>query len=45
MFRSEPVTQHPLFGYPNVIVTPHWRLTAEGDAAPDIQAAEQVIAR
>lgn len=23
VFRSEPVTEHPLFGYPNVIVTPH----------------------
>ena len=23
VFRTEPVTDHPLFGYPNVIVTPH----------------------
>ncbi|MEA2142366.1 MAG: D-3-phosphoglycerate dehydrogenase / 2-oxoglutarate reductase, partial [Solirubrobacteraceae bacterium] len=23
VFRSEPMTDHPLFGYPNVIVTPH----------------------
>ena len=23
VFRSEPITEHPLFGQPNVIVTPH----------------------
>jgi len=23
VFQSEPITDHPLFGYPNVIVTPH----------------------
>ena len=23
VFPSEPVTEHPLFGYPNVVVTPH----------------------
>ena len=23
VFREEPVTEHPLFGYPNVVVTPH----------------------
>src|SRR5207237_2321980 len=23
VFNAEPVTEHPLFGYPNVIVTPH----------------------
>src|SRR5205085_142676 len=23
VFREEPLTEHPLFGYPNVIVTPH----------------------
>jgi D-3-phosphoglycerate dehydrogenase len=23
VFRSEPITDHPLFGYPNVVVTPH----------------------
>ena len=23
VFREEPVTHHPLFGYPNVVVTPH----------------------
>ncbi len=45
VFRSEPLTEHPLFSYPNVIVTPH--LGASTDEATDragYQAAEQVIA-
>jgi D-3-phosphoglycerate dehydrogenase / 2-oxoglutarate reductase len=45
VFRSEPVTQHPLFGYPNVIVTPHLGAsTAEATDRAGYQAAEQVVA-
>jgi len=45
VFRSEPVTQHPLFGYPNVIVTPHLGAsTAEATDRAGFQAAEQVVA-
>jgi D-3-phosphoglycerate dehydrogenase len=45
VFRSEPVTEHPLFGYPNVIVTPHLGAsTAEATDRAGYQAAEQVIA-
>jgi D-3-phosphoglycerate dehydrogenase len=45
VFRSEPVTEHPLFGYPNVIVTPHLGAsTAEATDRAGFQAAEQVIA-
>ncbi len=45
VFRSEPVTEHPLFGYPNVIVTPHLGAsTAEATNRAGYQAAEQVIA-
>jgi D-3-phosphoglycerate dehydrogenase / 2-oxoglutarate reductase len=45
VFRSEPVTDHPLFGYPNVIVTPHLGAsTAEATDRAGYQAAEQVIA-
>jgi D-3-phosphoglycerate dehydrogenase len=45
VFRSEPVTDHPLFGYPNVIVTPHLGAsTAEATDRAGFQAAEQVIA-
>ena len=45
VFREEPVTDHALFGYPNVIVTPH--LGASTEEATDragYQAAEQVVA-
>jgi D-3-phosphoglycerate dehydrogenase / 2-oxoglutarate reductase len=45
VFRDEPVTDHPLFGYPNVVVTPH--LGASTEEATDragYQAAEQVVA-
>ena len=42
---SEPVTEHPLFGYPNVIVTPHLGAsTTEATDRAGYQAAEQVIA-
>jgi D-3-phosphoglycerate dehydrogenase len=45
VFNSEPVTDHPLFGYPNVIVTPHLGAsTAEATDRAGYQAAEQVIA-
>jgi D-3-phosphoglycerate dehydrogenase / 2-oxoglutarate reductase len=45
VFRSEPVTRHPLFGYPNVIVTPHLGAsTAEATDRAGFQAAEQVLA-
>lgn len=45
VFRSEPATDHPLFGYPNVIVTPHLGAsTAEATDRAGYQAAEQVLA-
>jgi D-3-phosphoglycerate dehydrogenase / 2-oxoglutarate reductase len=45
VFQSEPVTDHPLFGYPNVVVTPHLGAsTAEATDRAGVQAAEQVVA-
>ena len=45
VFRSEPVTEHPLFGRDNVIVTPHLGAsTAEATDRAGYQAAEQVVA-
>jgi len=45
VFRSEPITEHPLFSYPNVIVTPHLGAsTAEATDRAGYQAAEQVLA-
>lgn len=45
VFGSEPVTEHPLFHYPNVIVTPHLGAsTAEATDRAGYQAAEQVLA-
>jgi D-3-phosphoglycerate dehydrogenase len=45
VFRSEPVTDHPLFGVPNVVVTPHLGAsTAEATDRAGFQAAEQIIA-
>ncbi|HEV7805970.1 MAG TPA: phosphoglycerate dehydrogenase [Solirubrobacteraceae bacterium] len=45
VFQSEPLTDHPLFHYPNVIVTPHLGAsTAEATDRAGYQAAEQVVA-
>jgi D-3-phosphoglycerate dehydrogenase len=45
VFVSEPVTDHPLFGYPNVVVTPHLGAsTAEATDRAGYQAAEQLVA-
>jgi D-3-phosphoglycerate dehydrogenase / 2-oxoglutarate reductase len=45
VFRSEPITEHSLFGRPNVIVTPHLGAsTAEATDRAGFQAAEQVVA-
>jgi D-3-phosphoglycerate dehydrogenase len=45
VFESEPITEHPLLGYPNVVVTPHLGAsTAEATDRAGVQTAEQVIA-
>ena len=45
VFRSEPITDHPLFGLPNVVVTPHLGAsTAEANDRAGFQAAEQIVA-
>jgi D-3-phosphoglycerate dehydrogenase / 2-oxoglutarate reductase len=45
VFRDEPVTENPLFVYPNVVVTPHLGAsTAEATDRAGYQAAEQVVA-
>jgi D-3-phosphoglycerate dehydrogenase len=45
VFAHEPVTDHPLFGYPNVVVTPHLAAsTAEAQDRAGVQTAEQVVA-
>ncbi len=45
VFPSEPITEHPLFGYANVIVTPHLGAsTAEATDRAGYQSAEQVVA-
>jgi D-3-phosphoglycerate dehydrogenase / 2-oxoglutarate reductase len=45
VFREEPATDSPLFGYPNVVVTPHLGAsTAEATDRAGYQAAEQVVA-
>jgi D-3-phosphoglycerate dehydrogenase len=45
VFQTEPITEHPLFAYPNVIVTPHLGAsTAEANDREGYQAAEQIVA-
>jgi D-3-phosphoglycerate dehydrogenase len=45
VFPAEPTTEHPLFAYPNVVVTPHLGAsTAEATDRAGYQAAEQVVA-
>jgi D-3-phosphoglycerate dehydrogenase len=45
VFREEPVTSHPLFGMPGVIVTPHLGAsTTEAQDRAGVQVAEQVVA-
>jgi D-3-phosphoglycerate dehydrogenase len=45
VFESEPVTDHALAGYPNVVLTPHLGAsTAEATDRAGYQSAEQVIA-
>jgi D-3-phosphoglycerate dehydrogenase len=45
VFPSEPVTAHPLAGYPNVVLTPHLGAsTAEATDRAGYQCAEQVVA-
>jgi len=45
VFTSEPVTDHPLFGYENVVVTPHLAAsTTEAQDRAGVQTAEQVVA-
>ena len=45
VFREEPITEHPLFAYENVIVTPHLGAsTTEATDRAGYQAAEQVVA-
>ncbi|HXA53631.1 MAG TPA: phosphoglycerate dehydrogenase [Solirubrobacteraceae bacterium] len=45
VFPTEPTTEHPLFGYPGVIVTPHLGAsTAEATDRAGYQSAEQVVA-
>jgi D-3-phosphoglycerate dehydrogenase len=45
VFGSEPMTEHPLFAYANVVVTPHLGAsTAEATDRAGYQSAEQVVA-
>lgn len=44
VFETEPVTQHPLFGLPNVVVTPHLGAsTAEAQDKAGVAIAEQLL--
>jgi D-3-phosphoglycerate dehydrogenase len=45
VFEQEPIVDHPLFGYPNVVVTPHLAAsTTEAQDRAGVQTAEQVVA-
>jgi D-3-phosphoglycerate dehydrogenase / 2-oxoglutarate reductase len=45
VFKAEPITEHPLFGMPGVVVTPHLGAsTAEATDRAGYQAAEQIVA-
>ncbi len=45
VFRTEPITEHPLFGRPDVVVTPHLGAsTTEAQDRAGLQTAEQVVA-
>ncbi|MFL5912257.1 MAG: phosphoglycerate dehydrogenase [Gaiellaceae bacterium] len=45
VFPEEPITEHPLFGMPNVVVTPHLGAsTTEAQDRAGVQVAEQVVA-
>jgi D-3-phosphoglycerate dehydrogenase len=45
VFESEPITEHPLFGHPRVVVTPHLGAsTSEATDRAGYQSAEQVVA-
>jgi D-3-phosphoglycerate dehydrogenase / 2-oxoglutarate reductase len=45
VFESEPVTEHPLFGLDNVIVTPHLGAsTVEAQDRAGVITAEQIVA-
>jgi D-3-phosphoglycerate dehydrogenase len=45
VFPREPITDYPLFGYPNVVVTPHLGAsTMEAQDRAGVQTAEQVVA-
>jgi D-3-phosphoglycerate dehydrogenase len=44
VFEQEPITHHPLFGHPNVVVTPHLGAsTTEAQDKAGIAIAEQVL--
>jgi D-3-phosphoglycerate dehydrogenase / 2-oxoglutarate reductase len=45
VFPEEPITEHPLFGMPKVVVTPHLGAsTTEAQDRAGVQVAEQVVA-
>ncbi len=45
VFSKEPVTDHPLFGAPNIVVTPHLGAsTAEAQERVAVDVAEQILA-
>lgn len=44
VFENEPITEHPLFAFPNVVVTPHLGAsTAEAQDKAGLAIAEQVL--